>query len=88
MRVMKNNDDTDDGATAWLTTQLLFSYALNQSICTGEPLYHDKGQPDPTLASDNVIGQEADPSAHVCDVRNIEGVILASKKTGHSLQPG
>ncbi|MFT4100045.1 MAG: intradiol ring-cleavage dioxygenase [Burkholderiaceae bacterium] len=79
LRVMKGGYDPSDSATAWITTQLLFADELNTAIFGSAPLYRDKGQPDTTLATDNVVGQEPDKSPYLFDVRNVGGVMLASK---------
>jgi len=79
LRVMKGDYDARDSATAWVTTQLLFADELNASIFGSEPLYKDKGLPDTTLATDNVVGQEPDKSPYVFDVQKVDGVMLASK---------
>jgi len=77
---MKGAYDPSDAATTWVTTQLLFADELNASIFDGEPLlYKDRGQPDTTLAMDGVIGQESDKAPYLFDVRNVDGVMLASK---------
>jgi len=79
LRVMKGAYDRSDEAPTWVTTQLLFADELNAGIFDREPLYKDKGQPDTTLAMDGVIGQEQDKAPYLFDVRNVDGVMLASK---------
>lgn len=79
LRVQQGDYQADDNATAWLTSQLLFTDALNSAIFQNEPLYRDKGLPDTTLDTDGVVGEEADKSRYVFDVQNLGGVMLASK---------
>lgn len=79
LRVMKGDYDPSDAAASWLTSQLLFADTLNTEIFASAPLYRDQGQPDTTLATDNVLGAESDPSPYLFDVRNAGGVMLASK---------
>ena len=79
LRIMKGNYNADDRAQAWAITQLLFPDALNQAIFASQPLYKTKGQPDTTLDQDNVIGNEPDKSPYLFDVRNVGGVMMASK---------
>ena len=79
LRVMKGGYNGSDDATSWLTTQLLFSDALNAAIFSQQPLYSAKGQPDTGLDADGVIGNEADKSRYLFDVQNVDGVMLASK---------
>jgi len=79
LRVLKGDYDPSDAAASWLTSQLMFPDALNTEIFGSAPLYRDHGQPDTTLATDNVLGAEPDPSPYLFDVRNAGGVMLASK---------
>lgn len=79
LRVQQGDYQADDNASAWLTSQLLFTDALNSAIFQHEPLYRDKGLPDTTLDTDGVVGEEADKSRYVFDVQNLGGVMLASK---------
>lgn len=79
LRVMKGDYDPSDSAQAWATTQLLFADELNHGIFGGVPLYRDRGQPDTPLDADGVIGQEPDKSPYLFEVRNVGGVMLASK---------
>ena len=79
LRVMKGGYDPRDSAPAWVTTQLLFADELNAEIFGGAPLYKQKGLPDTTLATDNVVGQEPDTSPYLFDVQRVDGVMLASK---------
>lgn len=79
LRVMKGDYDADDRATTWVTTQLLFTDEINASIFATQPLYRDKGQPDTSLDTDGVVGQEPDKSPYVFDVQSVQGVMLASK---------
>lgn len=79
LRVMKGDYDPSDSAPAWITTQLLFADEINAEIFGSAALYKDKGQPDTTLNTDNVVGQTPDKSPYLFDVRNVDGVMLASK---------
>ena len=79
LRIMKGPYNADDRATAWAITQLLFPDALNAAIFTSQPLYKDKGQPDTTLDTDNVVGAEPDKSPYLFDIREVGGVMVASK---------
>ena len=79
LRVLKGDYNGADEAPSWLTTQLLFSDALNSAIFTQQPLYLAKGQPDTHLDADGVIGNEPDKSPYLLDVQNVDGVMLASK---------
>lgn len=79
IRILQGAYEASDAASSWLTTQLLFPDALNSAIFAQAPHYQDKGQPDTTLDSDNVVGEEPDKSAYLWDVQNIAGVMLASK---------
>ena len=78
-RILQGSYDLADSAASWLTSQLLFSDALNSEIFAQAPLYKDKGQPDTRLDVDNVVGQEPDKTPYVFDVQNLGGVMLASK---------
>ena len=78
-RILQGSYDPADRAASWLTSQLLFSDALNAQIFTQAQLYKDKGQPDTQLAVDNVVGKEPDKSPYLFDVQNVGGVMLASK---------
>ncbi|WP_211457116.1 intradiol ring-cleavage dioxygenase [Comamonas brasiliensis] len=78
-RILQGSYDPADSAASWLTSQLLFSDALNSEIFAQAPLYKDKGQPDTRLDVDNVLGQEPDKTPYVFDVQNLGGVMLASK---------
>lgn len=79
LRVMKGDYDPRDSATAWVTTQLLFSDELNAEIFGSAALYKKKGLPDTTLATDGVMGQEPDKSPYLFDVQKVDGVMLASR---------
>ena len=79
LRIMQGDYHADDRAQAWAITQLLFPDALNQAIFARQPLYRDKGQPDTTLDQDNVIGAEDNKSPYLFDIRNVGGVMVASK---------
>lgn len=78
-RVLQAAYDPSDAAASWLTSQLLFSDALNSEIFGQVALYKDKGQPDTALNVDGVIGKEPDKSPYLFDVQNLGGVMLASK---------
>lgn len=78
-RVLQGAYDPADSAASWLTSQLLFSDALNAEIFGSSPLYQRFGKPDTSLDVDNVVGQEPDKSPYLFDVQNIAGVMLASK---------
>ena len=78
-RVLQGAYDPADSAASWLTSQLLFSDALNAEIFGSTALYQRFGKPDTMLDVDNVLGQEADKSPYLFDVQNIDGVMLASK---------
>lgn len=78
-RVLQGSYDPADRAASWLTSQLLFSDALNAEIFTQALLYKDKGLPDTPLDTDGVVGREADKSPYLFDVQNVAGVMLASK---------
>ena len=78
-RVLQGAYDPADSAASWLTSQLLFSDALNTEIFGSTALYQRFGKPDTMLDVDNVVGQEADKSPYLFDVQNIDGVMLASK---------
>lgn len=58
---------------------MLFSDELNAEIFGGAALYRQKGLPDTTLATDNVVGQEPDKSPYLFDVQRVDGMMLASK---------
>ncbi|MGC3987643.1 MAG: intradiol ring-cleavage dioxygenase [Pseudorhodoferax sp.] len=79
VRVSKGGYDARDEAPAWLTTQLLFSDALNREVFANEPLYRRRGQPDTLLADDGVVGQESDKTPYLFDVQQVDGVMLASR---------
>lgn len=79
IRVMQGQYDASDSAPASLVTQLLYPDALNQEIFASAALYKNKGQPDTTLNSDNVVGEEPDKSPYLFDIQNLDGVMLASK---------
>ena len=79
LRVMKGDYQADDRAQAWAVTQLLFPDALNEAIFSKQPLYQAQGQPDTTLEQDNVVGNETNTSPYLFDVRNVDGVMVASK---------
>ena len=79
LRILPGNYDGDDRASTLATTQLLFPDALNQSIFASQPLYQSHGQPDTTLATDGVVGGETDFNPYVFEIRNVQGVMLASK---------
>ena len=78
-RVLQGNYDPADSAASWLTSQLLFSDALNADVFGKAQLYKDKGLPDTPLDTDGVVGREADKSPYLFDVQNVAGVMLASK---------
>lgn len=68
-----------DGSS-YLVSQLFFDDALNEELCTTHPEYLDRGLPDTTNETDNIIGGEEDKSPYILDVaRMADGVMLASK---------
>lgn len=80
VRVMTGDYAASDTATATVITQLFFPEQTTQQIFAAEPLYATRGQPDTTLATDNVIGGTTDRSPYTVDVaRMSDGVMLASK---------
>ncbi|MCD9030264.1 hypothetical protein LDO32_00745 [Luteimonas sp. Y-2-2-4F] len=80
LRVLTGGYEAADDAPAAVTTQLLFSDALNQEIFSSHPLYAGFGLPDTGLDDDNVVGGEADKSPYLFDVQRLDdGVMLASK---------
>lgn len=80
VRVMTGDYQADDRAPASVITQFLFSDELNQQIFASHTLYAPHGQPDTTLATDNVVGGQADKSPYILDVQRLaNGVMLASK---------
>ncbi|MFT4025549.1 MAG: hypothetical protein QM676_01915 [Novosphingobium sp.] len=80
LRVMMGDYLADDRAPSSVTTQLLFTDALNEEIFSSHPLYRPFGQPDTTLASDNVVGGESDFAPYLFEVRRMpDGVVFASK---------
>ncbi|MFT4257551.1 MAG: hypothetical protein QM599_11410 [Pseudoxanthomonas sp.] len=80
LRVMTGAYDADDRATTSVTTQLMFTDALNREIFGAHPLYKEYGEPDTLLDGDNVIGGETDKSRYLFDVQRLDdGVMLASK---------
>ena len=79
LRILKGDYQADDRTPAWTITQLLFPDALNQAVFAKQPLYQAKGQPDTTLDQDNVVGAEDNKSPYLFDVRNVGGVMVASK---------
>ena len=80
LRVMTGSYDANDRAASAVTTQLLFSDALNAEIFGGHADYHPHGQPDTTLETDNIVRGEADASRYLFDVQRMDdGVMFASK---------
>lgn len=80
LRVMTGEYAADDRAPSSVTTQLLFTDALNQAVFGNHPLYRGYGQPDTPLASDGVVGAETDVAPYLFDVRRMDdGVMFASK---------
>lgn len=79
LRILKGSYNPDDRAQAWVTTQLLFSDALNSAIFAKQALYRDAGQPDTTLARDGVIGQESHRERWLFNVTEVDGVMVASQ---------
>lgn len=64
----------------YLISQLFFDDTLNEEICTGHPEYADRGLPDTTNETDNIIGGEKDKSPYILDVARMpDGAMLASK---------
>ena len=69
------------GGALVATTQLFFADALTAAIYDDHADYRERGQPDVTLARDNVIGGEADRSPYVVDAARMpDGAMLASKR--------
>lgn len=71
---MRCGYDPSVSTTVWTTTPLLFADdELNTGIFGREPLYSDKGQPDTTLATDNVVdlgpAMRIRPDEAVCSAR-------------------
>ncbi|MCA9649337.1 MAG: protocatechuate 3,4-dioxygenase [Myxococcales bacterium] len=63
-----------------LVSQLFFEDELNAEICTTHPEYSDRGLPDTTNETDNIIGGEADKSPYTLEVaRMSDGAMLAWK---------
>jgi protocatechuate 3,4-dioxygenase beta subunit len=80
LRVMAGAYDGGDRAASAVTTQLLFTDALNHEIFTTHPLYRQYGEPDTTLDRDGVIGAEADKAPYLFDVKRMDdGVMFVSK---------
>lgn len=79
LRIGRDAYEPEDAAVSWLTTQLLFSGALNAQVFSQAALYRDRGQPDTSLSTGGVVGGETDPSPYLFEVRNVGGVMLASK---------
>lgn len=80
LRVMTGDYQGDDRAPASVTTQLLFSDAMNRDVFTTHPLYRTHGVPDTSLDHDGVIGAEPDKSPYLFDTRRMDdGVLFASK---------
>ena len=79
-RVQTGTYAASDSADAEVISQLFFPEELTASIFGDEPLYSDYGQPDTSLASDNVIGGEDDMTPYIVDyARMSDGAMLASK---------
>lgn len=79
-RVMSGAYDAADSAAAVVVSQLFFASDLVASIFDREPIYADFGQPDTTLATDNVIGGERDLDRYLLDTtRASDGAMIASK---------
>lgn len=79
-RVMSGAYDAADSAAAVVVSQLFFASDLVASIFDREPIYADFGQPDTTLANDNVIGGERDLGRYLLDTtRASDGAMIASK---------
>ncbi|MCD9028424.1 hypothetical protein LDO26_09405 [Luteimonas sp. BDR2-5] len=80
LRVLTGDYDADDRAVSAVTTQLLFTDALNGEIFSTHPLYAPLGLPDTPLDDDNVVGGEADKRPYLFDVQRMDdGVMFASK---------
>lgn len=79
LRIMKGEYNADDRAQAWAVTQLLFPDALNQAIFARQHLYMQKGQPDTTSDTDNVMGGESNKAPYLFDIHRVDGVMVASK---------
>lgn len=66
--------------TSTEVSQLFFPEALTAAIFTSHPVYASFGQPDTSLASDNIIGSVSDKSPYIVDyARMTDGAMLASK---------
>ena len=66
--------------TSTEVSQLFFPEALTAAIFTSHPVYKSFGQPDTSLASDNIIGSVSDKSPYIVDyARMTDGAMLASK---------
>ncbi|MFT3898555.1 MAG: hypothetical protein QM719_12850 [Thermomonas sp.] len=80
LRVMTGAYDRDDRAASAVTTQLLYTDALNHEIFTTHPLYKPYGEPDTTLDRDGVVGAETDKAPYLFDVQRMDdGVMFVSK---------
>lgn len=79
-RIMTGEYDAADNAAASVVTQLVFPEAVVAEIFAGEPLYKEFGQPDTTLANDNVMGSATDAERYTLEVSRLsDGAMLASK---------
>ena len=81
LRVLTGGYDADDRATSSVTTQLLFTDALNAEIFAGHPLYREYGQPDTQLETDNVVGGESDFTPYLFEVQRMDGGVMFASKT-------
>ncbi|MCA9710924.1 MAG: protocatechuate 3,4-dioxygenase [Myxococcales bacterium] len=64
----------------FLVSQLFFDDALNAEICTTHPEYADRGLPDTTNETDNIIGGEDDKSPNIHEIERMPyGAMLAWK---------
>lgn len=81
LRVQIGDYDADDRAVSSVTTQLLFSDALNEQIFGDHPLYQAYGQPDTQLDTDNVVGGETDKGRYLFDVQRMDDGVMFAHKT-------